>query len=104
MTGFSQEEQAKRLYSLGELEAELLEVTRLMVRQTEHPPNREEFSPMRMSIFCLLLFAFASAANATSNSGHQKGTVDFNGVKDRYDCIHMGGRWHPLTQRCTKTV
>ncbi len=39
MTGFSQEEQAKRLYSLGELEAELLEVTRLMVRQTERGEN-----------------------------------------------------------------
>jgi hypothetical protein len=34
MTGFI-EEQAKRLYGLGELEAEALDVLRLVVRQTE---------------------------------------------------------------------
>jgi hypothetical protein len=44
------------------------------------------------------------AAHATSSSNHHKGTVDYNGVKDRYDCIHLGGRWHPLMHRCTKTV
>ena len=35
MRGFSHEEQAKRLFELGELEAELLDVMRLIVRQTE---------------------------------------------------------------------
>jgi hypothetical protein len=38
MTGFF-EEQAKRLYSLSELEAEALEVLRLVVRQTERGEN-----------------------------------------------------------------
>jgi hypothetical protein len=33
------EEQAKRLYGLGELEAEALEVLRLVVRQTERGEN-----------------------------------------------------------------
>ncbi len=39
MTGFSHEEQAKRLYGLGEMEAEALEVLRLIVRQTERSEN-----------------------------------------------------------------
>jgi hypothetical protein len=34
-----QEEQAKRLYGLGDLEGELLEVMRLIVRQTERGEN-----------------------------------------------------------------
>ena len=55
-----------------------------------------------MCIFCLLLVAVVGAAHATSSSN--KGTFDYNGVKDRYDCIHHGGRWHPLTQHCTKIV
>jgi hypothetical protein len=38
MTDFL-EEQAKRLYGLGELEAEALEVLRLVVRQTELGKN-----------------------------------------------------------------
>jgi hypothetical protein len=38
MTGFF-EEQAKCLYGLGELEAEALEVLRLVVRQTERGEN-----------------------------------------------------------------
>ena len=38
MTGFL-EDQAKRLYGLGELEAEALEVLRLVVRQTERGEN-----------------------------------------------------------------
>jgi len=59
---------------------------------------------MRMSIFCLLLFSIAGTAHATSSSGDHKGTVDYDGVKDRYHCIHMGGHWHPLMHRCTKTV
>ena len=33
------EEQAKRLYGLGEIEAEALEVLRLIVRQTERGEN-----------------------------------------------------------------
>jgi hypothetical protein len=33
------EEQAKRLYGIGELEAEALEVLRLIVRQTERGEN-----------------------------------------------------------------
>src|SRR6266545_4834746 len=36
---FSHEEQAKRLYGLGELEQEALEVLRLIVRQTERGEN-----------------------------------------------------------------
>jgi hypothetical protein len=39
MSDFSQEEQAKRLFGLGELEAEALEVLRLIVRQTERGEN-----------------------------------------------------------------
>ena len=39
MNGFSQKEQAERLYGLGEIEAELLEVLRLVVRQTERAEN-----------------------------------------------------------------
>ena len=35
MSGSSHEEQAKRLFGLGELEAEALEVLRLIVRQSE---------------------------------------------------------------------
>jgi hypothetical protein len=38
MTDFL-EQQAKRLYGLGELEAEALEVLRLIVRQTERAEN-----------------------------------------------------------------
>jgi hypothetical protein len=33
------DEQAKRLYGLGELEAEVLEVLRLIIRQTERGEN-----------------------------------------------------------------
>jgi hypothetical protein len=40
MTGFF-EEQAKRLYGLGELEAEALELLRLVVWQTERGENLE---------------------------------------------------------------
>lgn len=36
---FSFEAQAKRLYGLGEMEAEALEVLRLIVRQTERGEN-----------------------------------------------------------------
>jgi hypothetical protein len=57
-----------------------------------------------MCIFCLLLFAVVGAAQATSSSTNHKGSVDYSGVKDRYDCIHLGGVWHPLMHRCTKTV
>ena len=57
-----------------------------------------------MCTFCLLLIAGIGVAHATSSSNDQKGTVDYNGVKDRYDCIHLGGRWHPLMHHCTKTV
>ena len=57
-----------------------------------------------MCIVCLLLFAVTGAAHATSNSSDHKGAIDYNGVKDRYDCIHLGGRWHPLTHHCTKIV
>ena len=39
MSDFSHEEQAKRLYGLAEMEAEALEVLRLMVRQTERGEN-----------------------------------------------------------------
>ena len=39
MSGFSHEEQAKRLYGLGGLEGEALEVLRLIVRQTELGEN-----------------------------------------------------------------
>jgi hypothetical protein len=39
MTDFSQEDQAKRLFGLGELEAKALEVLRLIVRQTERGEN-----------------------------------------------------------------
>ena len=39
MSGFSHEEQAKRLYGLDEMEAEALEVLRLIVRQTERGEN-----------------------------------------------------------------
>ena len=49
-----------------------------------------------MCIFCLLLFAVVGAAQATSSSTNHKGSIDYNGVKDRYDCIHLGGVWHPL--------
>jgi hypothetical protein len=38
MTGFF-EDQAKRLYGLGELEADALDVLRLIVRQTERGEN-----------------------------------------------------------------
>jgi hypothetical protein len=38
-TAFSHEEQAKRLYGLGEMEREALEVLRLIVRQTERVGN-----------------------------------------------------------------
>ena len=47
-----------------------------------------------MCIFCLLLFAVVGAAQATSSSTNHKGSIDYNGVKDRYDCIHLGGVWH----------
>jgi hypothetical protein len=57
---------------------------------------------MRMLSALLVFIALSSAAYAANNSA--KGAVDYNGVKDRYDCIHLGGHWHPLTQRCTKTV
>jgi hypothetical protein len=57
-----------------------------------------------MCLFCLLLFAGVGAAQATSSSTNHKGSVDYNGVKDCYDCIHLGGAWHPLMHRCTKTV
>ena len=36
---FSHEEQAKRLYGLGEMEKEALEVLRLIVQQTERARN-----------------------------------------------------------------
>ena len=36
------DEQAKRLYGLGELEAEALEVLRLVVRQTERGENLDD--------------------------------------------------------------
>ncbi len=39
MSGFSHEEQAKRLYGLCEMEAEALEVLRVIVRQTERGKN-----------------------------------------------------------------
>ena len=39
MSGSSHEEQAKRLFGLGELEAEALEVLRLIVRQSEGGEN-----------------------------------------------------------------
>jgi hypothetical protein len=39
MSGFSHEEQAKRLYGLGEMETEALEVLRLIMRQTERGEN-----------------------------------------------------------------
>ena len=39
MSGFSHEEQAKRLFGLSEMEAEALEVLRLIVRQTERGEN-----------------------------------------------------------------
>ena len=55
-------------------------------------------------ILCFLLFAVAGAAHATSRSGNHNGTTDYNGVKDRYDCIHLGGHWRPLLHRCVKTV
>ena len=55
-------------------------------------------------IFCLLLFAIAGAAHATSNSSDHKGAIDYNGVKDRYDCLHIGGHWRPLVHRCVKAV
>jgi hypothetical protein len=54
MTDFL-EEQAKRLYGLGELEGEALEVLRLIVRQTErvrtwkrrsHRPDKGNRSPV----------------------------------------------------------
>ena len=57
-----------------------------------------------MCIFCLLFVGLVGAAHATSSSNKHNGAVDYNGVKDRYDCIHHGGRWHPLMHRCTKTV
>ena len=58
---------------------------------------------MRMRHFRLLLFAVASPADAaSSDSGDKKGAIDYNGVKDRYDCIHLGGRWHPLAHHCTE--
>jgi hypothetical protein len=38
-----------------------------------------------MFIFCLLLFAVVGAAQGASSSNNHKGTVDDNGVKDRYD-------------------
>jgi len=57
-----------------------------------------------MSVACLLLFAIGGAAHAASGSGHHKGAIDYNGVKDRYDCLHIGGHWHPLRHRCVKAV
>ncbi len=39
MSGFSHEEQAKRLFGLSEMEAEALEVLRKIVRQTERGEN-----------------------------------------------------------------
>ena len=36
---FSHEEQAKRLYGLGEMEREALDVLRLVIRQTERGEN-----------------------------------------------------------------
>ena len=60
-----------------------------------------------MKALCTLsyvLFLISSAAYAANGSGNHKGAIDYNGVKDRYDCIHLGGVWHPLMHRCTKTV
>ena len=66
---------------------------------------QREFRRMRtMCVFSFLILAITGAAHATSSSSNHKGTVDYNGVKDRYDCIHLGGVWHPLMHRCTKTV
>ena len=52
-----------------------------------------------MCVFSFLILAITGAAHATSSSSSHKGTVDYNGVKDRYDCIHLGGVWHPLMHR-----
>jgi hypothetical protein len=44
------DEQAKRLYGLGELEAEALEVLRLVVRQTERGENSDPLDEIRRFI------------------------------------------------------
>ena len=48
-----------------------------------------------MCIFCLLFVGLVGAANATSSSNEHNGAIDYNGVKDRYDCIHHIGTLAP---------
>ena len=81
-----------------------VKLAREIAARTEPRFIKKDAAMRMMCIFCLLFVGVVGAANATSSSNKHNGAFDYNGVKDRYDCIHHGGRWHPLTQHCTKTV
>ena len=81
-----------------------VKLAREIAARTEPRFIKKDAAMRLMCIFCLLFVGVVGAANATSSSNKQNGAFEYNGAKDRYDCIHHGGRWHPLTQHCTKTV